>query len=239
MWPRAVIDLYHGFSPHNTCFWIRVTGTHKHTLKPCTRAHLAWQIVGVKWAVLSIWFPAVGEQKRQSWRVEESSRETNCHHRGGEKAGRTEWWWGAKRERKRVRVLEVESMEREEGERLVGTSESLKCTVERERATERRWEVGVRGCKSAREWQPGRGPLTPAVTWRSISSRDPSQPTKNCCFTSSILTLFPLKTLPCLIYPLFATPFLFSQFLFHHFRWSFISFGFQRFLSLFFFGLFT
>lgn len=163
-WPRAVIDLYHGFSPHNTCFWIRVTGTHKHTLKPCTRAHLAWQIVGVKWAVLSIWFPAVGEQKRQSWRVEESSRETNCHHRGGEKAGRTEWWWGAKRERKRVRELEreleVESMEREEGERLVGTSESLKCTVERERATERRWEVGVQGCKSAREWQPGRGPLT-------------------------------------------------------------------------------
>lgn len=32
--------------------------------------------------MLSIWFPAVGEQKRQSWRVEESSRETNCHHEG-------------------------------------------------------------------------------------------------------------------------------------------------------------
>lgn len=44
---------------------------------------------------------------------------------------------------------------------------------------------------------------------------------------------------PCLIYPLCATPFLFSQFLFHHFRWFFISFGFQRFLFLFFFGLFT
>lgn len=185
-----------GFLPITHVFGYVLRG---HTLKPCTRAHLAWQIVGVKWAVLSIWFPAVGEQKRQSWRVEESSRETNCHHRGGEKAGRTEWWWGAKRERKRARELEVESMEREEGERLVGTSESLKCTGGRERATERRWEGGgggVRGCKSAREWQPGRGPLTPAVTWRSISSRDPSQPTKNCCFTSSILTFFPLKTLP-------------------------------------------
>lgn len=37
-----------------------------------------------------------------------------------------------------MRELEVESMEREEGERLVGTSESLKCTGGRERATERR-----------------------------------------------------------------------------------------------------
>lgn len=196
--------------------------------------------------MLSIWFPAVGEQKRQSWRVEESSRETNCHHRGGEKAGRTEWWWGAKRERKRARELEVESMEREEGERLVGTSESLKCTGGRERERQSEDEKEGGGCEGVRVQgndSLAEGPwhrLSPgdqsAVGTRANQPKTVASPPQ---FSPFSLWKPSQSSRPCLIYPLCATPFLFSQFLFHHFRWFFISFGFQRFLFLFFFGLFT
>lgn len=92
---------------------------------------------------------------------------------------------------------------------------------EKERATERRrGREGEHEGLTARPRAP-----TPAVTWRSISSRHFSQPTKDCCFTCSILAHLEISHSRSLrlIYSLFPTPsFLFSQCRVHPFIWIFI-----------------